>query len=367
MYLGGRLEKKIGPRLTAYAGASFVSCCTYLSSHCTTLRSLVFLQALVGVGIGLSYSAPILCGFGHLRHNKGIVSGIVTTGSGIGPFLAGLVATTFVNGENYPVDATTGLYDPNASPVVGRVPDMFRVLGMMYAVVGFVGASLLIPSGAKEGTIDDYNAARPPHTSSSVEKNGEDATLLADGIGFDLYHDRSTIKEDDGGGEEKSFKSSTMKSILRASNMNRERGHQRYGSRVKFEVRFELTTTQMINDSLSWLVIGAAICTGVSGFYLAATYKSYGQTYISDDHFITVVGCLGCLCNGGSRFIWGLISDRFGHFETLEITAYLYPIVMLIYTLSAHSKLAFGLCVCTMYTLWGASGCLMPAIVAFLL
>jgi hypothetical protein len=234
---------------------------------------------------------------------------------------------------------------------------MFRVLGMMYAIVGFVGASLLIPSRAEGWPSDDHDAVRPPHTLSSGDDNGEDATLLADGVGFDLYHDRCVTAEDD----------STMKSILRASNGNRERGHQRYGSRVKFEVRFELTTTQMINDSLSWLVIGGAICTGVSGFYLAATYKSYGQTYILDDHFITVVGCLGCLCNGVSRAIWGLTSDRIGHFETLEMTAYLYPIVMLIYTLSAHSKLAFGLCVCTLYTLWGASACLMPAIVAFLL
>ena len=63
----------------------------------------------------------------------------------------------------------------------------------------------------------------------------------------------------------------------------------------------------------------------------------------------------------------GMTADRIGHFETLEVTAYAYPIVMLVYTLSVQSRLAFGLCVCSMYGLWGASGCLMPAIVAFLL
>ena len=366
MYLGGRLEKKVGQRLSAYIGATIVSGCTYLSSYCTTLRSFAFLQALVGAGIGLSYSAPILCGFGHLKNNKGIVTGIVTTGSGVGPFLAGLVATTFVNGENYPVDPTTGLYDP-ASPVVGRVPDMFRVLGMMYAVVGFVGASLLIPTGTEgpPNDDDDNDAGGPPPVQSSLMGGdvGESLTLT-DGGEFDFYYDGS-MREDDGG--EETTRRSTIKSILRASNLNKGRGHQRYGSRVKFEVRFELTTTQMINDSLSWLVIGTAICTGVSGFYVAATYKSYGQTAISDDHFITVVGCLACLCNGVSRAVWGLTADRIGHFETLEVTAYAYPIVMLMYTLSVHSKLAFGFCVCSMYGLWGASGCLMPAIVAFLL
>lgn len=43
------------------------------------------------------------------------------------------------------------------------------------------------------------------------------------------------------------------------------RGHQRYGSRVKFETRFELTTEQMIKDSICWLLIATKICTGVSG------------------------------------------------------------------------------------------------------
>ena len=87
---------------------------------------------MVGVGIGLSYSAPILCGFKHFKQNKGIVTGVITTGTGAGPFLFGLVATTFVNKENYPVDSGTGLYDPTASPVVGRVPSMFRFLGTLY-------------------------------------------------------------------------------------------------------------------------------------------------------------------------------------------------------------------------------------------
>jgi len=257
MYLGGRLERRVGPRPSAYVGAAIVSGCTYLSSRCTTLRSLAFLQALVGAGIGLSYSAPILCGFGHLGgDNRGIVSGIVTTGSGVGPFLAGLVATTFVNGENYPVDAATGLYDPSSSPVVGRVPDMFRVLGTMYAVVGFVGATLLIPSGADGGARDEDG-----NDGGAEGGGGEGATLLTDGVGFDLYHDRSATREDDGCGKEESAttKRSTVKSILRSSNETRTRGHQRYGSRVKIDVRFELTTTQMINDSLSWLVVGATV------------------------------------------------------------------------------------------------------------
>ena len=344
MYLGGQMEKRLGPRLTSYIGAALISVCTYLSSYCKTLSSLVWLQGLVGMGIGLSYSAPIICGFNHFTHNKAIVTGIITTGTGAGPFFFGLVATTYINKENYQVDPDTGLYDPT-SPVIDRVPGMFRLLGILYGVIGFVGASLLTsPSNEEE----------KPESLMLVEK-GEN-TLLTNGSGVNVYDKAMLSEENPNNNTIQTSQSSAVKG----------RGHQRYGSRVKFNTTFELTTPQMIKDSLCWLVIATAIFTGVTGFYVAATYKNFGQTAIADDHFITVVGCLGCLCSGLSRMLWGSCADRIGHFETLELTAYLGPIIMLIWTLTVQSKLAYGVCVCLLYGLWGASYCLMPAIAAFL-
>ncbi|KAL7530406.1 hypothetical protein ACHAXR_003482 [Thalassiosira sp. AJA248-18] len=349
MYLGGQLEKKIGPRPTAYLGATLISGCTYLSSYCKSLYSLIFFQGLVGIGIGLSYSAPILCCFKHFKTKKGIVTGVITTGTGAGPFLAGLVATTYVNSENYPVDAETGLYDPLTSPVVGRVPSMFRLLGIMYAIIGFVGASLLMSPSDEEDE---------PKVESLVYSEDGEGTSLNGGGGINIY-DKAMLDEEEPGSNNNTIPTSK-------SSLIKGRRHQRYGSRVKFTTTFELTTPQMIKDSLCWLVIALAVCTGVSGFYVAATYKNFGQTAIADDHFITVVGCFGCLCSGLSRMLWGSLADRIGHFETLELTAYLSPIVMVIYTLTVNSKIAFGLCVCSLYGLWGASYCLMPAISAFL-
>ena len=125
---------------------------------------------MVGVGIGLSYSAPILCGFKYFKQNKGIVTGVITTGTGFGPFFFGLLASVYVNRENSEVDPETGLYDPS-SLVVERVPSMFRLLGILYAICGFLGASLLMsPSDDDETswheiTISDQLYASPESTS----------------------------------------------------------------------------------------------------------------------------------------------------------------------------------------------------------
>ena len=247
MYLGGQLEKKLGPRMTAYIGATLISGCTYLSSYCKSLHWLIFLQALVGMGIGLSYSAPILCGFSHFKHNKGIVTGVITTGTGAGPFFFGLVATTFVNSENYPVDQETGLYDPATSPVVDRVPDMFKLLGIMYAVIGFVGATLLM------NPTDDEDKAL--NSLVMLENGGEKATL--NGSGANVY-------------DKTMFENPEQNNILTPKATGR--AHQRYGSKVKFTTTYELTTREMIRDSLCWVVIATAVCTGVTGFYVAGLY-----------------------------------------------------------------------------------------------
>ena len=44
MYLGGQLEKQIGPRMTCYIGAAMISSGTYLSSYCKSISALVVCQ-----------------------------------------------------------------------------------------------------------------------------------------------------------------------------------------------------------------------------------------------------------------------------------------------------------------------------------
>ena len=164
--------------------------------------------------------------------------------TGAGPFLFGLVATTFVNRENYLVDPATGLYDED-SPVVERLPSMFRLLGTLYAVCGFLGASILI-SPSDDGIKAEL-------TLTNIE-DGENKPINT--AARNLYGEALSSEKHD----------ATTSS---SSAFVKGRGHQRYGSRVKFTTTFELTTPQMIRDSLCWLLIATKICTGVSGFYVA--------------------------------------------------------------------------------------------------
>ena len=48
-----------------------------------------------------------------------------------------------------------------------------------------------------------------------------------------------------------------------------------------------------------------------NGYFMASNFKTYGIEKISDDGFLTLVGSLSALCNGGGRFLWGCLSDKF--------------------------------------------------------
>lgn len=40
-------------------------------------------------------------------------------------------------------------------------------------------------------------------------------------------------------------------------------------------------------------------------------FQAFGQTFITDDYFLAVVGSLAAVCNGAGRIMWGALADRY--------------------------------------------------------
>lgn len=54
----------------------------------TSLWSLCLCYGgLFGMGVGLSYTPPLVCGYKHFPQHKGLVSGFVVSGFGAGAFV----------------------------------------------------------------------------------------------------------------------------------------------------------------------------------------------------------------------------------------------------------------------------------------
>jgi len=56
-----------------------------------------------------------------------------------------------------------------------------------------------------------------------------------------------------------------------------------------------------------------------NGCFMVSNFKNYGITKISSDSFLTLIGSLSSVCNGGGRLVWGFLSDKLEFKKTYVI------------------------------------------------
>uniref|UniRef100_A0A0L8HAN9 Major facilitator superfamily (MFS) profile domain-containing protein n=1 Tax=Octopus bimaculoides TaxID=37653 RepID=A0A0L8HAN9_OCTBM len=106
-FLGGMLERLIGPRLTTLAGAWIMSSgvlLTYFSVNHSFASCLITYGLIFGFGVGLAYPIPTGCAMRWMPHRKGFVVGFVVAGYGGGAFIFNQVITGFINPRNLSPD-----------------------------------------------------------------------------------------------------------------------------------------------------------------------------------------------------------------------------------------------------------------------
>ena len=101
--IGMKLSGIIGSRLVILIGGLVTVGLVYLSASSTMIIEFFLLYAVgFGVGKGFLYPGPLKAGWSHLPGRKGLVSGLVVSGLGIGAFIFGIVTRLLVNPENLP-------------------------------------------------------------------------------------------------------------------------------------------------------------------------------------------------------------------------------------------------------------------------
>ena len=89
---------KVGPTILIIIGSIVALTGIFVSTYASTFSQFTFLYGIFyGVGIGISYMAPLMCGWEHYPHRKGLVSGIVIGGFGFGSFIFDIISTLLVN------------------------------------------------------------------------------------------------------------------------------------------------------------------------------------------------------------------------------------------------------------------------------
>lgn len=63
-----------------------------------------------GICNGISYTIPLKVCWDHYPDRRGLVSGIIIGGFGLGSFIFGFVSTMLINAHNLPINGE-GIYD----------------------------------------------------------------------------------------------------------------------------------------------------------------------------------------------------------------------------------------------------------------
>ena len=142
VFLGGWLERKIGPRFSTLIGGSLMSSGVLLSYFTINVSYWLLLLTyglMLGVGVGIAFAGPLVCVMRWMPRWKGLGSGIIASGFGFGALVFDQLQTQYINPHN--VKPTDGYF--THKDLLDCVPIIFLILGTTYATLQLVGALLL--------------------------------------------------------------------------------------------------------------------------------------------------------------------------------------------------------------------------------
>ena len=118
----------------------------YLSAYAMNeMQFYLTFGVLRGIGVGMCYLIPLICGWEYFPDKKGTVSGIILSGYGFSSFIFAHVSTALVNPDHLNptiADPETGVTYFDAE-VASRVPFMTKTLVAIWALITVFSITLI--------------------------------------------------------------------------------------------------------------------------------------------------------------------------------------------------------------------------------
>eukprot|EP01041_Mallomonas_annulata_P013177 gene13177-27867_t len=300
MPFGPVLVKNIGAFYGALLGGWTVALGVFLSSFAKTLPLFILAYSVMfGVGTGLGYTAPMIAGWKWLPNSKGLVSGTVLMGFGLGGFIFNLIGTKFANPNG--LDIKNGRFPQE---VYDNFPKMLRQLAILYAGVVLLGSSFITEPKSQPVTTTPI----PSLQTKNIKHKPQVSPAIAS---------------------------------------------------VDLSVEQAVKTPQFW---LVWtmLILSASSVLNVAAVYKRFATSAAA---LQGDQFQATVGGLGAAFNGGGRLLWGALSDKIGFKKSFILLTLSQVITQILYPYSSSSKTAFMAVTClSFFALAGNFALAPPAI-----
>jgi hypothetical protein len=114
---------------------------------------IITYPVICGLCAGIVNVAPIANGWKYFPNSRGLVSGVILMGGGIGSLIFNVISSAIVNPNNQsasvadPLTGRTNVYF--ATDVSNNVPKMFQILALLFFTFGSIGSFLCMEPSAE--------------------------------------------------------------------------------------------------------------------------------------------------------------------------------------------------------------------------
>ena len=361
--IGGWLVDKIGPRWTSIISGIVISLSVSLSYFTIKVSFWLFMLTygfLFGLG-GIGSIGPVSTVMKWTPNWKGLASGIVISGYTLSFFLFSIVQTLYINPDNVSPVPSGSRYKKFTDPdLLHRVPISFLVLGSIYAVVMFIG-SLLITDPPEDyndnGQPDDSDQPDdrviPSEVTEYLEVDDIDEINMKRLSVLTKHVSRrfSCCDSSDGSSDDSEAELELLNSKTHA---NREKCLESTSSSVSqswtYDDVISLRTRQVLRIPYFYILCAIYFLSINFEFIVTYNYKFFGEDFIEDDHFVTLVGSAASGFGFIGRLFWGLISDNLSYTLVLTFTSgILTTFILTFYACTVVGKVMFLIWMCIIF------------------
>jgi len=311
----GVIARKMGCRPSIAIGSAIYSIGFMLTYFTVKYWFPLAIMSLACHGIGFSFVYATAIGAAQKwfpQQRKGLVGSIVVSGYGFGSLFWVPIQTAFVNPDN-----VMAVVDQNCTyagtdqeqtkcelyfmdeNMLGRIPYMFLMLGVIFFVMGIL-ATILITEPEQDQELEDSKQAKEDQNQKAMELSEK--------------------------GDE------PPKSV------------------------FSLSPLQVLKTPIFYQIwvgfFSISLTNGLMGNYS----KTFGLTFINDDHYYAKVAVFLNILNGFCRIAWGFNYDRFGFKVcfiliglTVTIITSTLPLLPMIGNNDLSVKVCYGLWMSVLY------------------
>ena len=275
----------------------------FASTFCTNFW-IFFIFFGVGYGgtTGFLYLTLMYNGYKYFPLRRGLVGGILMGIYGLSSLISNFMLLGLMNPDNIAAikdEAKNEFYFPDE--IASRLPGALRILSYYFLGVMILGNFLQFEF-KPESNNPTYPEVNVVHSDSDQKTQLLAKKSLKDSI------NREKIDKDIDMIEENGYKENSEND--KKEQKERKRKNEWASSTSSFDENRCQSFPEAFRSVAVYQIMAMVYFSIQNGYFTATNFKAYGLSKISDDSFLTLVGSLSCVFNGGGRFFWGALSDK---------------------------------------------------------